>query len=199
MRQAGRALPEYREIRRTMSMFEVIRRPEVAAEATLQPVRRYGVDAAILFSDITTPLEPVGIDVRLVEGIGPVFGAPFRGEADIAALRIPDGEDLDHVAATVRMALSDLHVPLIAFAGAPFTVASYLVEGRPSRAHATAKTMMLAEPALWARLLDRLADVAIAFLRVQVDAGAAAVQLFDSWAGSLSPAMYERHVLPASR
>ena len=198
MRQAGRSLPEYRDLRRQLSMFEVVRRPEVAAEVTLQPVRRYGVDAAILFSDITTPLEAAGVAVELREGVGPVFAEPVRSDRDVAGLRIPSEDDLAHVSDTVRLLVRDLEVPLIGFAGAPFTLASYLVEGGPSKDHARTKSMILSEPAAWQRLADRLADIAVAFLTAQVRAGAAAVQLFDSWAGSLSPAMYERYVLPAS-
>ena len=198
MRQAGRSLPEYRAIRRELSMFEVIRDPELAAEVTMQPVRRYGVDAAILFSDITTPLEAAGVELELREGVGPVFADPVRDQVDIARIRVPGEDDLEHVASTVAMLVEDLPVPLIGFAGAPFTLASYLIEGGPSKNHARTKAMMVAEPRTWARLVDRLADVSIAFLTAQIGAGADAVQLFDSWAGSLSPAAYQRFVQPAS-
>ena len=199
MRQAGRALPEYRHIRRDMSMFELIRTPDVAAEVTLQPVRRYGVDAAILFSDITTPLEAAGVAIELREGVGPVFADPIRAEKDIDQLRVPDAGDLGHVTETVGLVVRELgDVPLIAFAGAPFTLASYLIEGGPSKQHARTKALMLSEPATWFRLADRLADIAIAFLEAQVASGASAAQLFDSWAGALSPAAYEWFVQPAS-
>ncbi|TML63640.1 MAG: uroporphyrinogen decarboxylase [Actinobacteria bacterium] len=199
MRQAGRALPEYRAIREKAEMFEIIRTPELAAEVTLQPVRRLGVDAAILFSDIVAPLEATGVGVELREGIGPVIDRPFRGADDLARLRPPDAGDFGHVIETIRILRRELDVPLIGFAGAPFTLASYLVEGGPTRTYARTKALMYREPETWAALLDRLADVSLASLRAQVDAGAAAVQLFDSWAGVLAPADYERAVLPASR
>jgi uroporphyrinogen decarboxylase len=199
MRQAGRSLPEYRAIRRELSMFEVIRTPDVAAEVTLQPVRRYGVDAAILFSDITTPLEAAGLKVELREGVGPVFPDPIRSEGDVDRIRIPDAGDLAHVTETVRLLVPELGaVPLIGFAGAPFTLASYLIEGGPSKQHARTKALMLSEPSTWFALVDRLADVSIAFVTAQVRAGATAVQLFDSWAGALAPAAYEWFVQPAS-
>ena len=182
-----------------MSMFELIRTPDVAAEVTLQPVRRYGVDAAILFSDITTPLEAAGVAIELREGVGPVFADPIRAEKDIDQLRVPDAGDLGHVTETVGLVVRELgDVPLIAFAGAPFTLASYLIEGGPSKQHARTKALMLSEPATWFRLADRLADIAIAFLEAQVASGASAAQLFDSWAGALSPAAYEWFVQPAS-
>jgi uroporphyrinogen decarboxylase len=202
MRQAGRALPEYREVRAKASMFEVIRTPELTVEVTLQPVRRYGVDAAILFSDIVTPLEAIGLGVELKEGVGPVFAEPFRSPADLDRVRpLEPDVDIPHVLDAVRMLARELpsDVPLIGFGGAPFTLASYFVEGGPSKTYARTKALMLAEPALWTQLLDRLADITLASLRAQIGAGARAVQLFDSWAGQLSPADYEHHVMPASR
>jgi uroporphyrinogen decarboxylase len=200
MRQAGRSLPEYREARGTGSILDAIARPELAAELTLQPVRRYGVDAAILFSDIVVPVAAVGFGVDVVAGTGPVVERPFRSEADLARLRPLEPElDTPHVIETVRILAKELTVPLIGFAGAPFTVASYLIEGRPSRTYATTKTMMRAEPALWHSLMAALAEMALASLRSQVEAGARAVQLFDSWAGALSASDYERFVLPYSR
>jgi uroporphyrinogen decarboxylase len=200
MRQAGRALPEYRAIRERASMFEIIRTPELACEVTLQPVRRYGVDAAILFSDIIAPLAALGVGVELREGVGPVFEHPFRSEADLRRLRPLEPEaDIPYVLETVRLLAAELSVPLIGFAGAPFTLASYLVEGGPSRTYARTKALMYSEPALWARLLEALADISLASLRAQVAAGAQAVQVFDSWAGQLGPSDYERYVLPASR
>jgi uroporphyrinogen decarboxylase len=200
MRQAGRSLPEYRELRGTGSILEAIRTPDLATEITLQPVRRHGVDAAVLFSDIVVPVEAVGFGVDVVPGTGPVVEHPFGGEADLARLRPLEVEaDIPYVLETVRNLVAELDVPLIGFAGAPFTVASYLVEGRPSRTYERTKSLMLGDPDLWGRLIDRLADLALGFARAQVEAGASAVQLFDSWAGALTPDQYARHVLPASR
>jgi len=199
MRQAGRSLPEYRAIRGTGSIIAAIRDPELATEITLQPVRRYGVDAAILYSDIMTPVEAIGFGVDIAPGIGPVVEHPFRDAADLDRLRPLDPEaDTPFVLETVRNLVAELPVPLIAFAGAPFTVASYLVEGRPSRTYGLTKQLMHTDEALWHRLADRLADLAVASLRSQVANGASAVQLFDSWAGALHPADYERFVLPHS-
>lgn len=200
MRQAGRSLPEYRQLRERHSMFEVIHSPELAVEVTLQPVRRYDVDAAILFSDIVTPLEAVGVDVEIRSGVGPVVDDPFRSASDLDRLRpLEPDDDLAHVLETVRMLVDELDVPLIGFAGAPFTLASYLVEGGPSKHHAATKALMYGDPDLWTRLLDRIADIVAATLRAQVQAGAQAVQLFDSWAGALSADDYRRYVLPASK
>jgi uroporphyrinogen decarboxylase len=200
MRQAGRSLPEYREVRARAGMFEIVRQPELAAEVTLQPVRRLGVDAAILFSDIVVPVAALGVGVELREGTGPVVAEPFRAPSDLRRLRPLEPEaDIPYVLDTVRLVVKEIDVPLIGFAGAPFTLASYLVEGGPSKSHARTKALMRADPATWAALLDALADAALASLRAQVEAGAAAVQLFDSWAGTLSPTDYRRSVLPASR
>jgi uroporphyrinogen decarboxylase len=197
MRQAGRSLPEYRGIRGEGSILDAIRQPELAAEITLQPVRRYGVDAAILYSDIVVPVAAIGFGVDVAPGIGPVVEQPFRSKADLARLRPLDPEaDTPYVLETTRILSSELEVPLIGLAGAPFTVASYLIEGRPSRIYARTKALMHADPSLWHLLLDRLADLAIASLRSQIGAGAAAIQLFDSWAGALSPPDYEQFVLP---
>ena len=201
MRQAGRALPEYRAIRRGIPMLESCMRADLVAEITMQPVRRLGVDAAILFSDIVLPLKAVGVGLDIKAGVGPVVDEPFRGPGDLARLRAlePD-EDVPYVAEAVRLLVKELDgTPLIGFAGAPFTLASYLVEGGPSKTHARTKAFMYADPAGWAALMDRLADISLAFLRAQVEAGASAVQLFDSWAGALSAADYETYVLPASR
>ena len=200
MRQAGRSLPEYRAVRGVGSILDVIRRPDVAAEITLQPVRRYGVDAAILYSDIVVPVEAVGFGVDVVPGVGPVVAEPFSGKDDLARLRpLEPEEDIPYVLETVRLVVAGLDVPLIGFAGAPFTVASYLIEGGPSRTYARTKALMHGEPATWSALVDALADNALVSLRAQVAAGASAVQLFDSWAGALSPADYRSFVLPASR
>lgn len=199
MRQAGRSLPEYRELRGEGSILDAIAQPDLATEITLQPVRRYGVDAAILYSDIVVPAQAIGFGVDVVPGVGPVIDQPFAGRDDLARLRPLEPEvDTPHVLETVRNLVGELDVPLIGFAGAPFTVASYLVEGRPSRTYARTKALMHGDPALWAELVDRLADLAVASLCSQVAAGASAVQVFDSWAGALSPADYERFVLPAS-
>ncbi|HYZ97712.1 MAG TPA: uroporphyrinogen decarboxylase [Acidimicrobiales bacterium] len=200
MRQAGRSLPEYRALRGAGSILDAVRDPELATEVTLQPVRRYGVDAAILFSDIVVPVAALGFGVEIEPGVGPVVDRPFRSAADLDRLGAFDPEvHCPWVQQTVRAVVEGLgDVPLIGFAGGPFTVASYLIEGGPSRTLARTKTLMLGEPDLWARLLDRLADIAAASVRAQIEAGAAAVQLFDSWAGTLSPDLYERAVLPAS-
>ncbi|HWC09735.1 MAG TPA: uroporphyrinogen decarboxylase [Acidimicrobiales bacterium] len=200
MRQAGRSLPEYRAVRARAGMLDIVRDPELASEVTLQPVRRLGVDAAILFSDIVVPLVALGVGLELREGVGPVLDSPFRGRADVGRLRPLEPEaDIPYVLDTVRLVAKELSVPLIGFAGAPFTLASYLVEGGPSKTHARTKALMHTDPATWGRLLDALADVSLAALRAQVEAGASAVQVFDSWAGALTPADYRRSVLPASR
>ncbi|HUY21854.1 MAG TPA: uroporphyrinogen decarboxylase [Acidimicrobiales bacterium] len=203
MRQAGRSLPEYRAARGPGSVLDAIRRPELAAELTLQPVRRYGVDAAILFGDIVVPVAAVGFGVEVEQGRGPVVERPFRAAPDLARLRPLEPEaDTPYVLETIALVtreLDPLGIPLIGFAGAPFTVASYLIEGGPSRVYATTKALMRGEPGLWGRLLDALADMALVSLRAQVRAGASAVQLFDSWVGALSPADYDRYVLPATR
>ena len=201
MRQAGRSLPEYRAKRGDGSILDAIKQPDLAAEFTLQPVRRYGVDAAILYSDIVVPVAAIGFGVDVAPGTGPVVAQPFRSKDDLERLRPLDAaSDTPYVLETIARVVEELPpgVPLIGFAGAPFTVASYLVEGRPSREYAKTKALMLAEPDLWLALADRLADLAIASLRSQVEAGARAVQVFDSWAGALHPAQYERFVLPAS-
>ena len=200
MRQAGRSLPEYRAVRGTGSILDAIADADLSAEITLQPVRRYGVDAAILYSDIVVPAHAVGFGVEVHPGIGPVVDRPFEKAADLQRLRpLEPEEDTPYVLETVRRVVAEGSVPLIGFAGAPFTVASYLIEGAPSRTYGRTKALMLGDPGLWHALLDRLADMALASLRSQVASGASAVQLFDSWAGALSPPAYERHVLPFSR
>jgi uroporphyrinogen decarboxylase len=200
MRQAGRSLPEYRALRGTGSILDAIADPELSTEITLQPVRRYGVDAAILYSDIVVPVHAIGFGVDVKPGVGPVIEEPFRTAADLDRLRPLDPEaDTPYVLETVRRLVADLDVPLIGFAGAPFTVASYLVEGRPSRTYANTKALMHGDPDLWARLMERLADLAVTSLRSQIAEGASAVQVFDSWAGALAPKDYERFVLPWSR
>jgi uroporphyrinogen decarboxylase len=201
MRQAGRSLPEYRALRGTGSILDAVRDPALSAEITLQPVRRYGVDAAVLYSDIVVPVAAIGFGVDITPGVGPVVAEPFASAADLTRLRpfVPE-EDAPYVADTVRLVVAELgDTPLIGFAGAPFTVASYLIEGRPSRTYGLTKAMLHGEPELFATRLDRLADMAIASLLAQIVAGARAIQLFDSWAGALAPDVYEAHVLPASR
>jgi uroporphyrinogen decarboxylase len=202
MRQAGRSLPEYRALRATGSILDAIADPELAAEVTLQPVRRYGVDAAILFSDIVVPYHAIDFGIDVVPGRGPVIAEPFGSEADLKRLRNLEEEDIAHVIETVDRVVADLYatnVPVIGFAGAPFTVASYLVEGAPTREFAIIKTMMHREPALFDQLLDRLVEITISFLRAQITHGARAIQLFDSWAGSLTKAEYQRYALPATQ
>jgi uroporphyrinogen decarboxylase len=199
MRQAGRSLPEYRKIRAGVGMLESCRRPDLVTEITLQPVRRHGVDAAILFSDIVVPLAAAGVDLDIVAGTGPVVAEPIRTAADLERLRPLEPSDVGYVDEAVRLLVPELgQIPLIGFAGAPFTLASYLIEGGPSRTYLKTKAMMYGEPQLWHALLSRLADITLAFLRVQIGAGVSAVQLFDSWAGALSEADYRRHVLPHS-
>jgi uroporphyrinogen decarboxylase len=202
MRQAGRSLPEYRALKGDRSILEVLTEPELAAEITLQPVRRYGVDAAILFSDIIVPVWAIGFGVEIVAGRGPVVERPFSGPADLGRLgRLDPETDTGYVLDTVRLLARELpaEVPLIGFAGAPFTVASYLVEGGPSRDFARVKGLMHADPATWEALIDRLATLAIDSLTAQVAAGVDAIQLFDSWVGALSPRDYERFALPGTR
>jgi len=199
MRQAGRSLPEYRAVRGSGSILEAIADPDRATEITLQPVRRYGVDAAILFSDIVVPAHAVGFGVDVVPGTGPVIKQRFSGRDDLNRLRPLDPEsDTPYVIETVKRLVNTLDVPLIGFAGAPFTVASYLVEGGPSRHHERTKSLMVSDQDLWHELMQRLADLAITSLLSQVAAGASVVQLFDSWAGILSPDMYRRFVAPHS-
>jgi uroporphyrinogen decarboxylase len=199
MRQAGRSLPEYRKARAGIPMLEACRRPELVCEITLQPLRRHGVDAAIFFSDIVVPLAAVGVDLDIVPGTGPVVGQPFRSEADVSRLRPLTPGDVEYVSEAVRLLVPELGgIPLIGFAGAPFTLASYLVEGGPSRTYARTKALMYGQPDTWHALCGRLAEITREFLRVQVAAGASAVQLFDSWAGALSEADYRRYVLPHS-
>ncbi|MEM7339545.1 MAG: uroporphyrinogen decarboxylase [Actinomycetota bacterium] len=200
MRQAGRSLPEYFPVRGEGTILDAISVPERAAEITLQPVRRYGVDAAILFSDIVTPVWASGFGIDITPGVGPECEHPFASAADLDRLRPLDAEaDLGFQTETVRALVAELDVPLIGFAGAPFTLAAYLVEGRPSRDHAKVKSLMVGDEALWHQLCERLADQAIVTLTAQVEAGASAIQLFDSWAGALHPEHYRRYVAGHSR
>ncbi|MEU0830352.1 uroporphyrinogen decarboxylase [Streptomyces sp. NPDC005969] len=199
MRQAGRSLPEYLKVREGIAMLDSCMMPQLVTEITLQPVRRHKVDAAIYFSDIVVPLKAIGIDLDIKPGVGPVVADPIRTRADLARLRDLTPDDVHYVTEAIGMLTAELgSTPLIGFAGAPFTLASYLVEGGPSRSHERTKAMMYGEPELWAELLDRLAEITAAFLKVQIEAGASAVQLFDSWVGALAPADYRRSVMPAS-
>ena len=199
MRQAGRSLPEYRALRERHSMLAACLEPEVVCEITLQPIRRHGVDAAILFSDIVVPLRAAGVELDIVADVGPVIAHPVRTDADVDALKPLDPQAIQPVCEAVSLLVAALgEVPLIGFAGAPFTLASYLVEGGPSRNHARTKAMMLAEPTSWHALMSKLTDLTVAFLRGQIDAGVDAIQVFDSWAGTLSLADYRQHVLPHS-
>ncbi|MBK0422264.1 uroporphyrinogen decarboxylase [Leucobacter sp. CSA2] len=205
MRQAGRSLPEYRALRAETPMLEACLTPELAAEITLQPVRRHGVDAAVFFSDIVVPMLLAGLDVELVAGRGPVFATPVRTAADVARVRAEHPverlrERLGPISEAVGQCIAELGgTPLIGFAGAPFTIAAYLVEGGPSRDHLRARSLMHSDPEAWRDLLAWTAELSGAFLVAQVEAGASAVQLFDSWAGSLSLADYRERVAPASR
>jgi uroporphyrinogen decarboxylase len=200
MRQAGRALPEYRVIRERATLVDITRDAALCAEVTLQPVRRLGVDAAILFADITTPLPGLGVGLEIREGVGPVIERPIRTARDVTDLRAfePDVAVAPLLQA-IRLIRAESPVPLIGFAGAPFTLACYLVEGGPSRSFVRTKTLLRSDPSTWAALMDRLTGTTIAYLRAQVSAGVQAVQLFDSWVGELSPHDYGRSVLPSMR
>lgn len=199
MRQAGRSLPEYLKLREGVPMLEALVRPDMITEITLQPVRRHKVDAAVYFSDIVVPLKAIGLDLDIKPGVGPVFADPIRTRADLDRLRLLTPDDVPYVTESIGMLTAELgETPLIGFAGAPFTLASYLVEGGPSRTYERTKAMMYGDPELWADLVDRLAEIAGAFLKVQIEAGASAVQVFDSWAGALAPDDYRRYVMPAS-
>jgi uroporphyrinogen decarboxylase len=201
MRQAGRSLPEYRAVRERHTFWEVAHTPELCAQVTLQPVRRHGVDAAVLFADIMTPVLPMGLDVQLVEGVGPVVDPPVRTAADVAALLVPEPEEsFAPVLEAIRIVRRELEPEraVVGFCGGPFTVAGYLVEGRPSREFATVKELMYREPEVWAALMDTLADCFAGYVAAQVRAGADVIQLFDSWVGVLSPSDYEEFVAPWS-
>jgi uroporphyrinogen decarboxylase len=199
MRQAGRSLPEYLKVREGVPMLESCTRPEMVAEITMQPVRRHKVDAAVYFSDIVVPLKAIGLDLDIKPGVGPVVADPVRTRADLDRLRPLTPDDVSYVTEAIGLLTAELGAtPLIGFAGAPFTLASYLIEGGPSRTYERTKAMMYGEPELWADLVDRLASITSAFLKVQIEAGASAVQLFDSWAGALAPVDYRRYVMPGS-
>jgi uroporphyrinogen decarboxylase len=197
MRQAGRYDPEYRKIKEKYSLLEICRQPELAAEVTLQPVRKLGVDAAILYSDIMNPVASLGVDFDIVKDVGPVIHQPVRTLEDVQKLKpIQVEEDLPHILETIRILDRELSIPLITFAGAPFTIASYLIEGKPSRHYLRTKEMMYAAPETWFMLMKKLGDMVTTYLQAQIRAGAKAIQLFDSWVGALSPADFEHYVLP---
>jgi uroporphyrinogen decarboxylase len=201
MRQAGRSLPEYREIRKRHGLFEIVEQPELCAEVTLQPVRRHDVDAAVMFADIMTPVLPMGVGVELVENVGPVVRAPIRSAAAVERLQVPDPEEaFAPVLEAVRLVRSALRPDqaVVGFCGGPFTVAGYLVEGKPSREFATVKALMYGEPAVWHALMEKLAETFAAYVAAKVRAGADVVQLFDSWVGALSPGDYREFVAPYS-
>jgi len=200
MRQAGRSLPEYRAIRERHTFWEVANTPELCAEVTLQPVRRHGVDAAVMFADIMTPVIAMGVAVELVEGVGPVVDPPVRSAADVEALRLPEPEAHGRLLEAIRIVRGELapEQAVVGFCGGPFTVAGYLVEGKPSREYARVKELMYGEPGVWRALMDRLTDCFAGYVAAQAAAGADVVQLFDSWVGVLSPADYEEFVAPWS-
>ena len=204
MRQAGRSLPEYRELRQGVPMLEACRTPDLVSEITLQPVRRHGVDAAIFFSDIVVPLQAAGVDVRIEPGVGPVLAKPIRHKEDVARISAVDTADFADISASIRKIRQELdthhpQVALIGFAGAPFTLASYAIEGGPSKNLERTKAMMVGEPQLFSQILSRMAELSAVFLETQIRAGAEAFQVFDSWAGTLAPADYETSVIPHTR
>ena len=199
MRQAGRSLPEYKRVRADVPMLEACARPDMITEITMQPVRRHGVDAAIFFSDIVVPLKAIGIDLDIKPGVGPVVAEPIRDASGVKQLRELELDDIPYITEAVGQLVEELgSTPLIGFAGAPFTLASYLIEGGPSKNHEHTKALMYGEPELWDELMRRLSAIALGFLRAKIDAGASAIQLFDSWAGVLSAEDYRASVLPYS-
>ena len=200
MRQAGRSLPEYRKLRERWKLVDIVAQPELCAEVTLQPVKRLGVDAAVMFADIMLPLSGMGVDFELVENVGPVIARPITSARDVSSLRVPAGEEAaPQVIDAVRQVVAESPVPVICFSGAPFTLASYLIEGRPSRDFSKVKAFMYSEPAAFQELLGKLAATMSGYLRAQVAAGAGAVQVFDSWVGALAAEDYEEIVLPHTR
>ncbi|WP_281275942.1 uroporphyrinogen decarboxylase [Thermomonospora umbrina] len=200
MRQAGRSLPEYLRLREGVPMLEACARPDMIVEITMQPLRRYAVDAAIFFSDIMVPLKAIGVDLDIKPGVGPVVADPIRDRSGAAVLRRLSPDDVPYVTEAIGGLVGELGAtPLIGFSGAPFTLASYLIEGGPSKNHDHTKAMMYGDPVLWDDLMRRLADITIDYLKVQVEAGVSAIQLFDSWVGAVGPEDYRRSVLPHTR
>jgi uroporphyrinogen decarboxylase len=201
MRQAGRSLPEYRELRKHRDLFSVCRQPELCAEVTLQPVRAHNVDAAVMFADIMLPVIGMGVDVELVENVGPVIADPVRTSADVERLHVPEPDDaVPFILEAVRLVRAELPAEkaVIGFAGGPFTVAGYLIEGKPTREFVQTKRCMYGQPEVWHALMDKLADTFVAYLRAKVAAGADVIQLFDSWVGTLSADDYQEFVAPYS-
>lgn len=197
MRQAGRYQPEYRKIRETYSLFEITHHPEICAEVTRLPVEQLGVDAAILFADIMTPLVPIGVDVEIKPGVGPVIDHPIKSAADVERLGDLDPQEgVPFVLETVKMLKEQLSVPLIGFSGAPFTLASYMIEGGPSKNYHLTKAFMYAEPEAWQALMDKLVTMTVAYLKAQIESGVACVQIFDSWVGALSAEDYRMYIAP---
>lgn len=198
MRQAGRSQPEYRELKKKYSLFEITHQPEVCAYVTRLPVENYGVDAAILYKDIMSPLPALGVDVEIKSGIGPVIHNPIKTLEDVNKLGMIEPErDVPYVLDTIRLLTREqLEVPLIGFSGAPFTLASYLIEGGPSKNYARTKAMMYAQPDVWFALMEKLGDMVIAYVEAQVDAGVKAIQIFDSWVGSLHASDYRKYIKP---
>ncbi|WP_078408578.1 uroporphyrinogen decarboxylase [Priestia abyssalis] len=198
MRQAGRSQPEYRKLKEKYSLFEITHQPELCAYVTRLPVEQYDVDAAILYKDIMTPLPAIGVDVEIKTGIGPVIDNPIRSMADVEKLgEISPEEDVPYVLETIKLLTREqLNVPLIGFAGAPFTLASYMIEGGPSKNYNKTKAFMYAEPKAWFAMMDKLADMTITYVKAQIDAGAKAVQIFDSWVGALNVADYRYFIKP---
>ncbi len=197
MRQAGRYDPDYRKIKEKYSLLEICQQPELAAEVTMMPIKKLGVDAAILYSDIMNPVASLGVDFDIVKDVGPVIHTPVRTAQDVESLRPIDVEkDLSHIIQTIRILDKELEVPLISFAGAPFTIASYLIEGKPSKSYIRTKQLMYSEPTVWFALMEKLGDMVITYLRAHIAAGAKAVQVFDSWVGALSPVDFQMYVLP---
>lgn len=198
MRQAGRSQPEYRALKEKYGLFEITHQPELCAYVTRLPVEQYGVDAAILYKDIMTPLPAIGVDVEIKNGIGPVIDAPIRSKADIERLgELHPEEDLPYVLDTIQLLTKEqLNVPLIGFAGAPFTMASYMIEGGPSKNYHKTKALMYSDPEAWMLLMNKLADMAITYIRAQVKAGISAFQIFDSWVGALNAADYRTFIKP---
>lgn len=197
MRQAGRSLPEYLAVREGVPMLQACATPDLIVEITMQPVRRYGVDAAIFFSDIVVPLKAIGVDLDIKPGVGPVVADPIRSHDALDVLRPLEPGDVSYVTEAIQALVGELgDTPLIGFAGAPFTLASYLIEGGPSKNHDHTKAMMYGEPQLWHALMDRLTVIVLEHLRIQIAAGASAVQLFDSWVGAVAPDDYREFVLP---
>ncbi|MGZ6550723.1 MAG: uroporphyrinogen decarboxylase [Tumebacillaceae bacterium] len=200
MRQAGRYQPSYRKVKEKFNLMQITEQPELCAEVTMSPIEQLGVDAAILYSDIMTPIKPMGIDLEIKANIGPVIANPIRSLADVQAMRnIEPEQDLHYVIDTIKILRRELKVPLITFAGAPFTLASYLIEGGPSRNYYKTKQMMYSSPEIWNALMDKLAEMIVTYMKAHVAAGAQAIQIFDSWIGSLSQSDYRRYVFPTMK